>query len=338
LKILVTGGCGYIGSHTVLALAERGFDVVVLDNLRNSSVESIKRVERMSGKTIPVVVGDITDQACLESLFANHHIDSVVHFAGLKSVAESVSNPLEYYDVNVGGTCKLLVAMAKVGCRKIVFSSSATIYGVEATTPYNETMARGTTVHPYGSSKSMIEMILEDLCASSSTWAVVNLRYFNPIGAHASGLIGEDPEGVPNNIMPYIAQVAVGKRKILSIFGDDYPTPDGTCRRDYVHVVDLADGHVKAVDYLENEGCTAFNLGTGSPVSVLELVTSFQKVTGVEIPYEIVGRRHGDLGEFWADASKANVLLNWTAKFSLETMIADTWNWQSANPNGYALT
>lgn len=333
--ILITGGAGYIGSHTVLCCLQAGYDVVVIDNLSNGHREAIERVEELTNSTVTFVHGDVQDEGILDRIFSSHVIDSVIHFAGLKAVGESVQKPTEYYTVNVGGTLTLLAAMERAEVRNIVFSSSATVYGIEAPTPYRESLPRGTTSNPYGASKAMIERILEDLCVSNPEWSAVNLRYFNPIGAHESGRLGEDPQGIPNNLMPFIAQVAVGRRPKLSIFGGDYPTADGTCRRDYLHVMDLAEGHVQALGYLNNKGCHAFNLGTGTPISVLEMVRAFERVTGVAIPYQIVDRRAGDLPEFWADAKRAERILGWTAKRDLDAMMADTWRWQSANPEGF---
>jgi UDP-glucose 4-epimerase len=335
VRILVTGGAGYIGSHTVLVLLQSGYDVVVYDNLCNSSFVSVDRVETLAERQVHFVEGDIRDLNALNEVFEEHHIDAVIHFAGLKAVGESVQKPAEYYDVNVGGTAKLLLAMQRAGVSRIVFSSSATVYGSEAPTPYVEHLGRGTTSNPYGTSKAMIEQMLEDQAVACSDWSIALLRYFNPIGAHESGLIGEDPLGIPNNLMPFMAQVAVRRREKLSVFGGDYPTPDGSCRRDYLHVMDLAEGHVKALESLDKPGCGAFNLGTGLPVSVLEMISAFESETGVKIPYEIAPRREGDLSEFWADPSKANQQLGWSAKRSLKQMMADTWRWQSHNPNGY---
>jgi len=284
---------------------------------------------------VSFVEGDIRNPEELGSVFSKYHIDAVIHFAGLKAVGESVQKPAEYFDVNVGGTAKLLLAMQRASVSRIVFSSSATVYGVEAPTPYVESLPRGSTSNPYGTSKAMIEKMLEDQSIAQPDWSIALLRYFNPIGAHESGLIGEDPLGIPNNLMPFMAQVAVGRRDRLSVFGGDYPTPDGTCRRDYLHVTDLAEGHVKALESLDKPGCCAYNLGTGSPVSVLEMISAFEYETGVKIPYEITPRREGDLAEFWADPSKANRLLGWSAKRSLNQMMADTWRWQRQNPDGY---
>lgn len=333
--ILVTGGCGYIGSHTVLVLILTGYDVLVIDSLVNSSLLSLQRVSKLSGKKISFEQGDIRDEMFLEKVFSKYSISAVIHFAGLKAVEESVRCPMEYYDVNVCGTAKLVRAMDYAGVSKIVFSSSATVYGTEAMIPYVETFKRGSTSSPYGSSKSIIEGMLEDQFAAKPFWSIALLRYFNPIGAHESGFIGEDPLGIPNNLMPFMSQVAVGRLEKLSVFGGDYLTPDGTCRRDYLHVMDLAEGHLKALEYLGDSCCEIFNLGTGVPVSVLEMINSFNKIIGFSIPYEIVERRVGDLPEFWADPSKANKELCWSAYRSLDQMISDAWNWQLQFPNGY---
>ena len=336
MKVLVTGGAGYIGSHTVLELLESGYEVVVLDNLCNSSAESLWRVSELTGKDIAFVNGDIRDSACLNELFDQHEVDAVIHFAGLKAVGESVQKPIEYYDNNVVGTLRLLEAMKRADVSRLVFSSSATVYGTNAQPPYDESMPTGGTTNPYGSSKFMVEQVLRDFSVAHENASIALLRYFNPIGAHPSGRIGEDPLGIPNNLMPFIAQVAVGKREKLSIFGNDYPTEDGTCRRDYLHVVDLAKGHVSALDWLqEHRGAEAFNLGTGSPLSVLEMVNSFERVTGVAIPYEFAARRAGDLPEFWADAGRAERELGWKAELDVDSMMRDTWRWQSQNPDGY---
>lgn len=335
MKVLVTGGAGYIGSHTVLSLLDQNSEVIVLDNLVNGSVESLKRIADITGKEPIFYEGSILDDVLLNKLFSENKIDSVIHFAGLKSVGESMCVPMDYYENNVSGTINLVKAMSIAKVKSLVFSSSATVYGIEAPVPYVESMSRGTSPSPYGSSKSIVERMLEDLCASDLDWGVVCLRYFNPVGAHESGRIGESPLGVPNNLMPFISQVAIGVKQELSIYGDDYATPDGTCRRDYLHVMDLAEGHIKALDYLKNKGAHIFNLGTGLPVSVLEMVRSFEDVTGLIIPYSIVGRRLGDIDEFWACPEKAERLLKWKANRSLKTMIVDTWKWQSQNPFGY---
>lgn len=338
--ILVTGGAGYIGSHTCVTLLESGYDVVVFDNLSNSSSKAIDRVREIVGSDlaskIDLFVGDICNPDELDAVFSEHPgIKSVIHFAGLKAVGESCHKPLSYYQNNVAGTLCLCDVMARHGVFDIVFSSSATVYG-DNDIPYTETQERRRTFSPYGWTKWMIEQILCDLASADDHWNVVLLRYFNPIGAHPSGLIGEDPKGIPNNLMPFIAQVAVGRRPELHVFGDDYPTPDGTCRRDYIHVVDLAEGHVSALEWMEGRhGVEVFNLGTGNPVSVLELVHAFEDQSGRRVPYVIHARRDGDLSEFWANADKAGEVLNWKAKFGIEEMCRDTWNWQSQNPNGY---
>jgi len=339
--ILVTGGAGYIGSHTVLRLLEEGYRVVSLDNYCNSSGEALRRVAELYASTngraaaLTVVEGDIRDRKGLDHLLATHQIDGVIHFAGLKAVGESVRKPLEYYENNVAGTVTLCEALHAAGIRNLIFSSSATVYGVEAPVPYVETTPRGTTSNPYGTSKAMVEQVLSDLVVAHPEWSITLLRYFNPIGAHPSGCIGEDPQGIPNNLMPFIAQVAVGRREQLSIFGGDYPTPDGTCRRDYLHVMDLADGHVSALQKLNQPGVHIYNLGTGQAVSVLEMVKAFEKATGVTVPYRIDDRRPGDLPEFWADATKASKELGWSARHTLQDMMTHTWCWQQANPYGY---
>lgn len=333
--VVVTGGAGYIGSHTVLALMESGMEVVVVDNFCNGHPEALRRVEVLAGRSINQYDVDIRDSAALSKIFSDHTVESVIHFAGLKAVGESSTIPLSYYDNNVCGTVELLKCMSESGVKNLVFSSSATVYGEKASIPYLESAGRGTTSSPYGTSKAVIEHILEDLSVSDPDWKITSLRYFNPIGAHPSGEIGEDPQGIPNNLMPFIAQVAVGRRDKLSIFGGGYPTPDGTCRRDYLHVMDLAEGHVLAVRSLKN-GFEPFNLGTGSPLSVLEMVKAFELESGVVIPYEVVEPRAGDLPEFWADAAKAKSLLGWEAKRTLREMMADTWRWQSKNPKGYS--
>ncbi|MDO6512881.1 UDP-glucose 4-epimerase GalE [Neptuniibacter sp. 2_MG-2023] len=334
-SILITGGAGYIGSHTVVQLLSSGSNVVVLDNLCNSSDEVFNRIETITGVRPEFIEGDIRDRSCLDRIFSEYSISAVIHFAGLKAVGESTQIPLDYYQNNVCGTLVLCEAMAAAGVKQLVFSSSATVYGEDAPIPYIETMPRGKTSNPYGTSKAMVEQILTDLCKSDDDWSVALLRYFNPIGAHPSGLIGEDPKGIPNNLMPFISQVAVGKRKELSIFGSDYPTNDGTCERDYLHVMDLADGHLAALSCLDSTGVHIFNLGTGKGLSVLDMVNSFVDVTGVEIPYAFADRREGDLPAFWADASKAESELGWKARRTLDQMMEDTWRWQSNNPDGY---
>lgn len=335
MKVLVTGGAGYIGSHTVVELIQEGHDVVVVDNLCNGSEIALQRVEDITGITVPFVRADIRDRDAMDVLFADYAIEAVIHFAGLKAVGESVNKPLAYYHSNVAGTLTLCQAMEAAGVRRLIFSSSATVYGSEAPVPYTETTPRGTTANPYGASKAMVERLFEDLVAADQRWSVALLRYFNPIGAHPSGMMGEDPSGIPNNLMPFIAQVAVGRRERLTIFGGNYATQDGTCERDYLHVVDLAAGHVKALKILGNRGISIFNLGTGNPVSVLNMVKSFSRITGIDIPHAIGERRSGDLDAFWADATKAEQELGWQAEKGLEQMMSDTWRWQQANPHGY---
>lgn len=333
--ILVTGGAGYIGSHTVLLLLEAGHKVVVLDNLSNSSPESLRRVEQLTGKAVTFREGDIRDAACLDALFAEFAVSVVVHFAGLKAVGESVAEPLRYYDCNVVGTIRLLEAMARAGVKRLVFSSSATVYGDPASVPINEDFPLSTT-NPYGASKLHIEDMLRDLYVSDDSWDIALLRYFNPVGAHESGQIGEDPSGIPNNLMPYIAQVAVGKREKLSVFGGDYSTPDGTGVRDYIHVMDLAQGHLAALRALKDKGgLLTVNLGTGRGYSVLEMVQSFAKASGREVPYEIVARRPGDVAQCYADPAHAEQVLGWKAERGIVDMCRDHWRWQEANPNGF---
>lgn len=334
--ILVTGGAGYIGSHTVLQLLEQGYGVVVLDNLSNSSAESLRRVEALSGKSVTFVQGDIRDTAVLDGIFSEHTIYAVIHFAGLKAVGESVQKPLSYYENNVYGTLTLCKSMQKHNVKNIVFSSSATVYGDPVTLPLREDMATGHPTNPYGMSKLMVEHVLADLFVSDSEWNIVLLRYFNPVGAHASGNIGEDPNGIPNNLMPYISQVATGKLAKLSVFGDDYDTPDGTGVRDYIHVEDLANGHLKAIDRIAlNMGLDKYNLGTGQGYSVLDMIKAFETASGKTIPYAMAPRRGGDVAACYADPTKAATELNWHAEKGLEAMCADTWNWQSQNPQGY---
>jgi UDP-glucose 4-epimerase len=333
--VLVTGGAGYIGSHACVSLLETGHRVVVVDNLCNSSAEAVARVQEITGVSVPLVEGDIRDAACLDALFAGHEIDAVMHFAGLKAVGESVEKPLEYYDNNVGGTLVLLAAMERAGVNKLIFSSSATVYGDPASVPIREDFPLSAT-NPYGRSKLMIEEILADWHIARPRWSIGRLRYFNPVGAHHSGRIGEDPDGIPNNLMPFVAQVAVGRREKLAVFGNDYPTPDGTGVRDYIHVVDLAEGHVAALDYvLQHPGLLTVNLGTGHGASVLEMVQAFEAASGREIPYEIVARRSGDIAQCWADPALAESLLGWRATRTLEAMCADAWRWQQSNPHGY---
>ena len=334
-KILVTGGAGFIGSHTCVELLEAGYEVVIVDNFSNSKPEALNRIKKITGKDFAFYEADLLDLAALEKIFEENKIDAVIHFAGLKAVGESVQKPVEYYHNNITGTLMLIKAMRKYGCKKIVFSSSATVYGPVNKAPYTEDMPTSAT-NPYGYTKVMIEQILRDVYVSDNDWSVSLLRYFNPIGAHKSGLIGEDPNGIPNNLLPYICQVAVGKLEKLGVFGDDYDTPDGTGVRDYIHVVDLAKGHVKAIDYAEqHKGTEIFNLGTGTGYSVLDIVKAFSKVNNIEIPYDIKPRRAGDIAECYADPTKAYEILGWKAEKNLEDMCRDSWNWQSHNINGY---
>lgn len=335
--ILVTGGAGYIGSHTSLALLNAGYEVVVLDNLSNSSPESLRRVEQLAQRKVTFIEGDIRDAALLDQLFAQHSIQAVMHFAGLKAVGESVQLPLRYYDNNVAGSITLVEAMQRAGVKQLVFSSSATVYGEPAQMPISEACPTGLPTNPYGHSKLMVENILKDFAAANPDWRIALLRYFNPVGAHISGQIGEDPNGIPNNLLPYISQVAIGKLAQLSVFGDDYPTPDGTGVRDYIHVVDLADGHLKALNALQTrQGVNIWNLGTGNGYSVLEMIKAFEAASEQAVPYRIAPRRAGDIAECWADPSKAATELGWTAQFGLAEMMRDSWNWQKQNPNGYA--
>jgi UDP-glucose 4-epimerase len=335
LNVLLTGGAGYIGSHTAVECLAAGHEVVVFDNLSNSSVKSLDRVARIAGRPVSFVEGDIRDRAALRALFAQHAIDVVVHFAGLKAVGESVAKPLHYYDNNIGGSIALFEVMAEAGVKSVVFSSSATVYGDPVTVPITEDFPLSAT-NPYGRSKLFIEQMLGDLAVSDAGWKVALLRYFNPVGAHESGLIGEDPRGIPNNLMPFVAQVAVGRRPHLNVFGGDYPTPDGTGVRDYIHVVDLARGHVAALNKLPDiSGVRTWNLGTGCGVSVLDMVRAFEAASGQSVPYEIVARRPGDVAQCWADPSSAARELGWRAAFDLARMCADSWRWQSNNPDGY---
>lgn len=336
MSILVTGGTGFIGSHTVLELLNAGYEVVVMDNLVNSSKESLKRVEQITGKKATFYEADMLDKDALEEIFTKENIDSVIHFAGLKAVGESVSKPWEYYYNNITGSLVLFDVMRKHNVKNIVFSSSATVYGKPDVVPVNETCKKGEVTNPYGQTKVMLEQILTDIQKADPTWNVILLRYFNPIGAHKSGLIGENPNGVPNNLMPYITQVAVGKLKCLGVFGDDYDTPDGTGVRDYIHVCDLATGHVKAIEKLaQNPGLKIYNLGTGVGYSVLDIVKNFEKATGITIPYEIKPRRAGDIDTNYADASLAKKELGWEAKYGILEMCEDSWRWQKNNPNGF---
>ncbi|MBE5823059.1 MAG: UDP-glucose 4-epimerase GalE [Butyrivibrio sp.] len=336
MAILVTGGAGYIGSHTVVELQDAGEDVVVMDNLANSSRKCLDRVEALTGKKVPFYEADIRDRDALEKIFSNEKIDSVIHFAGLKAVGESVQKPWEYYDNNVTGTLTLVDVMRKHNCKNIIFSSSATVYGDPAMIPITEECPKGQCTNPYGWTKSMLEQILSDIQKADPEWNVVLLRYFNPIGAHKSGMIGENPNGIPNNLMPYITQVAVGKLPKLNVFGNDYDTHDGTGVRDYIHVVDLAKGHVKALKKLApGSGLNIYNLGTGVGYSVLDIVKNFEEATGVKIPYEIKDRRPGDIATCYAKADKAKEELGWGAENGIKEMCADSWRWQSNNPNGY---
>ena len=335
MAVLVTGGAGYIGSHTCVEMLNNGYEVVVIDNLDNSSEESLKRVEKITGKSIKFYKDDVRDAAALKKIFAENKIEAVIHFAGLKAVGESVAKPLMYYSNNLESTLCLLREMGAAGVKKIVFSSSATVYGVAKEMPLVEGMPIG-AINPYGRTKLFIEEILRDLYISDNSWSIAILRYFNPIGAHESGLIGEDPKGIPNNLMPYISQVAVGKLSKLHVFGNDYNTIDGTGVRDYIHVVDLADGHVKAVDWvLNNTDCQEINLGTGNGTSVLQLKDAFEKASGVEVPFVIDPRRPGDPDEVYANADKAKKMLGFEAKHDINDMCTDTWRWQSNNPQGY---
>ena len=335
MTLLITGGTGYIGSHTVVELFEQGYDVVIVDNLANSSTQVLDRIKEITGKLPRFVEADICDEKAMDALFTHYDIEAVIHFAGLKAVGESNEIPLSYYQNNVSGTVTLLQAMAKHQVKNLVFSSSATVYGDKNTSPLIETMPTSAT-NPYGQTKLMIEHILMDLAKSDPQWNIINLRYFNPIGAHKSGRIGENPNGIPNNLLPYVAQVAVGRLAQLQVFGDDYDTKDGTGVRDYIHVVDLALGHIKALEALSSvSGCEAINLGTGNGTSVLEIVNTFKAISQVDIPFQIAPRRAGDIATVFANAEKAANLLNWQATRSLEDMIADTWRWQSNNPNGY---
>ena len=336
MNILVTGGAGFIGSHTLIELVEAGHTPVVVDNLSNSSPKAIERVEKIVGKTIPFYNVDIRDREGLEKVFAENTFDCCIHFAGLKAVGESVQKPWEYYENNIGGTLVLVDVMRKHGCKNIIFSSSATVYGAPETMPITEDCPKGTVTNPYGWTKYMLEQVLSDIQKADPEWNVVLLRYFNPIGAHKSGTIGEDPNGIPNNLMPYITQVAVGKLPQLGVFGNDYPTHDGTGVRDYIHVVDLAKGHVCAIQAIAKKcGLGIYNLGTGQGYSVLDLVKAFEAATGVKVPYVIKPRRSGDVAECWSDPSKAAKELGWKAQYGVQEMCEDAWRWQKNNPNGY---
>ena len=336
MSVLVTGGAGYIGTHTVVELQNAGYDVVVLDNFSNSSVKSLERVEKITGKKVPFYEADILDREALNKIFDKEQIDSCINFAGLKAVGESVAKPWEYYENNIAGTLTLVDVMRKHGVKNFIFSSSATVYGDPAVIPITEECPKGQCTNPYGWTKSMLEQILTDMQKADPEWNIILLRYFNPIGAHKSGTIGENPNGIPNNLMPYVTQVAVGKLKELGVFGNDYNTPDGTGVRDYIHVVDLAVGHVKALKKLEaKEGLSVYNLGTGVGYSVLDIVKNFEAATGVKIPYVIKPRRPGDIATCYSDATKAKKELGWEAQYDIKDMCADSWRWQSQNPNGY---
>ena len=336
MNVLVTGGAGYIGSHTCVELLENGYGVVVIDNLVNANPVSLKRVEQITGKTVRFYEGDVRDEALLRKIFAENDISCVIHFAGLKAVGESVEKPWEYYDNNLNTTLVLTKVMKEVGMKSIIFSSSATVYTSDNEMPLKETSRTGGCTNPYGWTKYMTEQILSGISHADPDWSVVLLRYFNPICAHKSGLMGENPRGIPNNLMPYITQVAIGRREKLSIFGNDYPTPDGTCVRDYIHVMDLAKGHVAAVKFAtENKGTEVFNLGTGIGYSVMDTVNTFMEVNHVDVPYQIVGRRAGDIATCYADPAKSKEVLGWTAQETLADMCRDSWNWQQKNPEGY---
>ena len=333
---MVTGGAGYIGSHTCVELLNAGYDVVILDNLYNSSKKAVDRIEEITGKKVTFYENDMLDKEALEKIFTAESIDAVIHFAGLKAVGESVAKPLEYYKNNITGALTLVEVMREHNCKNIIFSSSATVYGDPAFIPITEECPKGTPTNPYGWTKSMLEQMLTDIHTSDNEWNVILLRYFNPIGAHKSGMIGEDPKGIPNNLLPYVAQVAIGKLECVGVFGDDYDTPDGTGVRDYIHVVDLALGHVKALDKIkENPGVKVYNLGTGNGYSVLDVIKAFSKACGHDVPYQIKPRRPCDIATCYSAASLAKKELNWEAKFGIEEMCADSWNWQSKNPNGY---
>lgn len=336
MKVLVTGGAGYIGSHTCVELIEAGYTPIVVDNLCNSSAKSLKRVEEITGQAITFIQGDICDEALLDQVLTRHEVVCAIHFAGLKAVGESVAKPMEYYQNNLCSTMTLCRVLARHNVKKIIFSSSATVYSGDNEMPLRETSKTGSCTNPYGWTKYMCEQILRDIAKADPEWSVVNLRYFNPVGAHKSGLIGEHPNGIPNNLMPFISQTAIGKRHHLSVFGNDYPTHDGTGVRDYIHVVDLAKGHVAAIKYLlANTGEAVFNLGTGHGYSVLDMVKAFEQANGVCVPYEIAPRRPGDLATCYADPAKSREVLGWEAQFDQNDMCRDSWNWQSKNPNGY---
>ncbi|MBY7982938.1 UDP-glucose 4-epimerase GalE [Vibrio fluvialis] len=336
MDVLITGGMGYIGSHTCVQMIAAGMTPIMVDNLCNAKAEVLNRIEALTGVRPAFYQGDIRDEAFLDSVFAKHDVQAVIHFAGLKAVGESVSKPIEYYDNNVNGTLVLVRSMRKAGVKSLVFSSSATVYGDPQTVPITETSPTGATTNPYGRSKYMVEQCLADLVVAEPEWSITLLRYFNPVGAHPSGTMGEDPQGIPNNLMPFIAQVAVGRREKLAVFGNDYATPDGTGIRDYIHVMDLADGHIAALQAAGTQaGLHIYNLGTGKGSSVLDMVNAFSQACGKAVPYEICPRRPGDIAECWASTEKAQRELGWQAKLSLADMTADTWRWQSNNPQGY---
>ncbi len=332
--ILVTGGCGYIGSHTVLELLNKNYDVVVVDNFSNSNFESLRRVQKITGKTVTFYEADIRDTAAMENIFQKHSFDAVIHFAAFKAVGESVRLPLKYYENNISGTVSLLQIMEKYNVKKIIFSSSATVYGDPERLPLDEN-CRLSTTNPYGSTKLMMEMIMQDLYKADNNWNIILLRYFNPVGAHESGLIGEDPKGIPNNLMPYVAQVATGKLACINVFGNDYDTPDGTGVRDFIHVVDLALGHIAAIEQCNDAGVHIYNLGTGHGYSVMDMIHAFEKACGKTLPYKICDRRPGDIATCYAAPDKAKRELKWQAKYGIEEMCASQWKWQSGNPNGY---
>ena len=334
MAILVTGGCGYIGSHTTLELLNKGYEVVVVDNFSNSSFESLRRVQEITGKQVTFYEADIRDSAKMDEIFSAHQIPAVIHFAAFKAVGESCRLPLKYYENNISGTVALLQVMEKHNVKKIIFSSSATVYGDPERLPLDET-CRLSTTNPYGSTKLMMEMIMQDLYKADKEWNIILLRYFNPVGAHESGKIGEDPKGIPNNLMPYVAQVASGKLTCINVFGDDYDTPDGTGVRDYIHVVDLALGHIAAIEQCQDAGVHIYNLGTGRGYSVLEMIKAFEKACGKTLPYKICPRRDGDIATCYAAPDKAKAELKWEAKFGIEEMCASQWKWQSGNPMGY---
>lgn len=336
MEVLVTGGCGYIGSHTCVQLSLAGYTPIIIDNLFNSKAAVLERIKQLTGQSIRFYQGDVRDKVLLDKIFAEHAITAVIHFAGLKAVGESVHKPLEYYDANVYGALTLMQAMRTAGVKQLIFSSSATVYGELAPVPYQETMPPGFPSSPYGKSKMMVEQIMTDLAIAEPDWSLTLLRYFNPVGAHPSGLMGEDPQGIPNNLMPYITQVAIGKQNSLSVYGNDYPTPDGTCVRDYIHVMDLAEGHLAALKTDAGQsGLHIYNLGSGIGHSVLEVIKAFEAVSGKTLNWQFLARRAGDLPAFWADAHKAEKILGWKTQYTLQQMVRDSWNWQVKNPQGY---